>query len=247
MIEHAEIKNRLLRTLSDDDFRRLIRSAKLVDLKRGEVLYEAEAVLDTVWFPETGLISIMSVMLSGSMIETSVVGQEGGLGFIEASGGRVMFSRAIVQVPGRFLGIPVAAYRAAFEASSSLRQIVQDHIELLVTEARQAMACIALHQVEQRLAWWLLEAQDRIGGAAELPLTQEFLAVMLAVRRATVTSHAAKLQKEGLIHYSRGRITVLNRPGLERRACECYATTQHFRRRIERGSSPKSIGRRAAH
>jgi CRP-like cAMP-binding protein len=233
MIKHAETKNRLLRTLATEDFNRLASSAKLIDLELGKVLYEAESVVETVWFPETGLISIISVMLSGNMIETSVVGCEGGLGFIEASGGGVMFSRAIVQVPGRFLGIPATAYRTAFSASGSLRQTVQDHIELLVTESRQAMACIALHKVEQRLAWWLLEAQDRIGGSAVLPLTQEFLAVMLAVRRATVTSHAVKLQDEGLIRYSRGKITVLDRPGLERRACECYATTQHFRRRIE--------------
>jgi CRP-like cAMP-binding protein len=243
MIKHAQTKNRLLLALSDDDFQRLAGSARLVDLKLGHVLYEAEAVLDTVWFPETGLISIMSVMLSGAMIETSVLGREGGLGFIEASGGGVMFSRAVVQVPGSFLGIPAAAYRAAFDASGSLREIVQEHIELLVTEARQAMACIALHKVDQRLAWWLLEAQDRIGGGAELPLTQEFLAVMLAVRRTTVTSHAVKLQEEGLIRYSRGRITVLDRPGLERRACECYATTQHFRRKIESGFNPLAVGR----
>ena len=186
-----------------------------------------------VWFPETGLISIMSVMLSGNMIETSVVGREGSVGFIEATGSGMMFSRAVVQLPGQLLGIPAAAYRAAFADSASLRQSVQDHIELLVTEARQAMACIALHTVGQRLAWWLLEAQDRIGGSENLPLTQEFLAVMLAVRRATVTGHAMKLQDKGLIRYSRGKITVLDRPGLERMACECYATTQHFRRKIE--------------
>ena len=233
MLKRAEINNFLLLSLADVDFERLIQSARLVDFSGGEVLYEAEATLNTVWFPNTGLISIMSVMLSGTMIETSVVGREGAVGFIEASGGGAMFSRAVVQLPGQFLAVPAHIYRTAFADSASLRKTVQDHIELLVTEARQAMACIALHTVGQRLAWWLLEAQDRIGGSADLPLTQEFLAVMLAVRRPTVSGHAKKLQAEGLICYSRGRITVLDRPGLERTACECYATTQHFRRIIE--------------
>ena len=233
MLNHRDTNNRLLLSLADSDFERLMESARAVDFVGGEVLYKAETTLGMVWFPETGLISIMSVMLSGDMIETSVVGREGAVGFIEASGGGRVFSRAVIQLPGRFLCVPAATYRAAFADSASLRKVVQDHIELLVTEARQAMACIALHTVGQRLAWWLLEAQDRIGGSANLPLTQEFLAVMLAVRRPTVTGHARKLQAEGLISYARGRIAVLDRPGLERRACECYATTQHFRRIIE--------------
>lgn len=228
------INNRLLRTFDVDDLRRLIPQARLVDLNRGEVLYEAEAEVKTVWFPETGLISIMSVMLSGAMVETSVVGCEGGLGFIEAAGGETIFSRAIIQVPGCFLAVPAASYRALFDASPSLRRVVQQHTELLVTEARQGMACIALHHVDQRLAWWLLEAQDRIGGGEHLPLTQEFLAVMLGVQRTTVTTAAGRLQDAGVIRYRRGNIRVLDRAGLERHACECYATGRHFRSVIER-------------
>jgi CRP-like cAMP-binding protein len=235
MIRRDGVRNHLLLALAADDFQHLAGHARTADLENGAVLYEAGGQVERVWFPETGLISLMSVMLSGDMIETSVVGLEGGLGFIEAAGGGVIFSRAIVQVPGRFIYVPATAYRAAFDTSAGLRKVVQDHIELLITEARQAMACIALHKVEQRLAWWFLETQDRIGGARELPLTQEFLAVMLGVQRTTVTLVASQLQDEGLIRYSRGRITVLDRPGLERRACECYATTQHFRRRIETG------------
>jgi len=233
MLGHEQIRNRLLRSLAMADFDRLAKVAGLVDLERGLVLYEAETTVDKVWFPETGLISIISCMLSGSMIETSVVGCEGGLGFIEAAGGGMVFSRAVVQVPGRFVSVPAASYRAAFDGSASLRSTVQDHTELLLTEARQAMACVALHSAPQRLAWWLLEAQDRIGGSNQLPLTQEFLAVMLGVTRPTVSIVASELQRAGLINYRRGNITVLNREGLEREACECYATTQHFRRQIE--------------
>jgi CRP-like cAMP-binding protein len=227
-------ENKLLLTLEADDFERLAAHARSVTLARSVVLYETEAEVDTVWFPETGLISIMSVMLSGEMVETSVVGREGGYGFIEAVGAGVTFSRAIVQVPGAFLRVPAADYRAAFDASASLRKTVNEHIELLITEARQTMACLALHPVDQRLAWWLLEAQDRVEGKADLPFTQDFLAVMLGVQRTTVTVNAGKLQDQGLIRYRRGNIRVLDRAGLERVACECYATGRHFRRRIER-------------
>src|SRR4051812_16490746 len=161
MIEHEFVNNWLLRDLRADDFEQLARHARLEELRRGLVLYEAEAAVDTVWFPETGLISLMSVMLSGNMIETSVVGREGGVGFIEAAGGGIVFSRAVVQAPGQFFGVPAAAYRHAYDASAILRRTVQVHIELLITEARQSMACIGLHTAEQRLAWWLLEALDR--------------------------------------------------------------------------------------
>lgn len=227
-------QNRLLLTLLEDDFERLATHARMVTLKRGLVLYETESEVDTVWFPETGLISIMSVMLSGEMVETSVIGREGGCGFIEAVGSGVIFSRAIVQVPGDFLKAPAADYRAAFDASPSLRTTVNEHIELLITEARQTMACLALHPVDQRLAWWLLEAQDRVGGDADLPFTQDFLSVMLGVQRTTVTTNAGKLQDRGLIRYRRGNIRILDRAGLEAMTCECYATGRHFRELIER-------------
>lgn len=234
MREDTRSENQLLAALHATDFARLARPGQSVELEHGKVLYEAETEIDAVWFPETGLISIMSVMLSGEMIETSVVGREGGFGFIEAVGAGVTFSRAVVQVPGRFRKVPAADYRAAFDSSPTLRKTINEHIELLITEARQAMGCLALHPVDQRLAWWLLEAQDRIGGEAQLPFTHEFLAVMLGIQRTTVSVHAGKLQDLGLIRYRRGHITVLDRDGLERYACECYATGRHFRQRIER-------------
>ncbi len=236
ILQRDDAANNLLRGLDRHDFERLADAARPVRLPRGHVLYEAEATIDTVWFPETGLISIISTMISGAMIETSVLGCEGGLGFIEAAGGGIIFSRAIVQIPGIFIAVPAKAYRAAFDASPAFRTVIANHIELLLAESRQAMACIGLHKVEQRLAWWLLEAQDRAGGMTELPLTQEFLSVMLGVRRPSVTLVALELQEEGLIQYTRGNITVLDRAGLERRSCECYATARRFRRIIEAGA-----------
>ena len=233
MGNRKDIGNQLLAALSGEDFARLERRMSLVSLPRGQVLYEAGAEVDTVWLPESGLISLISVMLSGDSIETSVVGCEGGVGFIEAAGSGVMFSRAMVQMPGRSWRIPASVYREALDASPGMRRVVQDHIELLITESRQAIACMGLHQVEQRLARWLLEAQDRSGGADRLPLTQELLSVMLGVQRTTVSAHAARLQAEGAIRYSRGMIEIIDRGGVERHACECYATNHRFRAMIE--------------
>lgn len=238
-MDRADTRNRLLRGLVPDDFARLAATARVVDLPNKHVFYEAEQAVDTVWFPDTGLISIISTMLSGAMIETSVAGIEGGVGFIEAAGGGIIFSRVIVQVPGRFVAVPASTYRAAFDESGAFRETIADHIELLVTEQRQAMACIGLHKVEQRLAWWLLETHDRLGGATELPLTHEFLGFMLGVRRASVTDIALALQKEGLIRYRRGAINLVDLPGLEGRACECYATANHFRAIIEKGQAAR--------
>jgi CRP-like cAMP-binding protein len=225
--------NLLLRSLAQSDLDRLARDLRGVDVPAGKVLYEPEDPVDTVWFPETGAISIITVMVSGDTAETGMVGCEGAVGFTEASGGGVMYSRALVQAPGRFLRAPAGAYRSAYEASATLRAAVQEHTELLLGEARQLVGCHARHRVERRLAWLLLEAQDRIGGSEHLPLTQSFLADMLAVQRTTVTPIAVKLQEAGLIHYRRGSIEILDRKGLEQAACECYATTQMFRRRIE--------------
>ena len=225
--------NHLLRSLAQSDFDRLAPHLRGVELPAGKVLYEPEDPVDTVWFPETGAISVITVMISGDTAETGMVGCEGAVGFTEASGGGVMYSRALVQAPGRFLRTPASAYRSAYEASATLREAVQEHTELLLAEARQLVGCHARHRVERRLAWLLLEAQDRIGGSEHLPLTQTFLADMLAVQRTTVTPIAVKLQEAGLIHYGRGSIEVVDRPGLERAACECYATTRMFRRQIK--------------
>lgn len=237
MLDRTDLNNKLLLSLDGADFDRLAAASTRVELALGKELYEAEDCVDTVWFPDTGLISVITTMLSGATIETSVIGNEGGLGFIEAAGGGIAFSRAVIQVPGSFIRVPARVYRAAFDESASLRKVVADHIELLVTELRQAMACIGLHKVEQRMAWWLLEAQDRLNGRADLPLTHEFLSAMLGVRRASVTEIALVLAGEGLIEYHRGSITIRDREGLKHRACECYATAMHFRGIIERAAA----------
>lgn len=225
--------NRLLLSLEPADYDVLSKSMRAMTFKAGTVLYEPEAPIDWVYFPEEGLISLLSVMLSGVAVETAVVGREGGVGFLETVGAGVIFSRALVQVDLLVLRVPAEAYIAAYDASASLRRKVGSHVELSLAEARQTLACQTHHTHEQRLAWWLLECQDRTGGGPTLPLKQDFLASMLGVQRSTVSQVASGLKADGLIDYTRGVIQILDRPGLEKRACECYATTQHFRGMIE--------------
>ena len=241
MTARARARNRLLEALSDDDYALLAEHLYPEQMRHGRALYEAEDDVDTVWFPETGLASMMSSMINGDLIETSIIGREGAVGVIEACGSGVTFSRVQIQAPGLFWRIGAHAYRAAYARSENLRVLVHDHFELMLTEARQVIACRNLHSVVERLAWWLLETQDRLG-SERLPLTQEFLAVMLGVQRTTVTEHAGELQAAGLIRYSRGIIEIADRKRLEDRACECHATTRHFRERIE--TRQASIGLR---
>jgi CRP-like cAMP-binding protein len=228
-----QTSNRLLLSLEPDDFDVLAREMRPMAFKAGEVLYEPEDQVEWIYFPEQGLISLLSVMLSGAAVETAVVGNEGGVGFLEVAGAGVTFSRALVQVDLLAMRVSATAYNAAFDASHSLRQHVTSHVELLLAEARQTLACQSLHSHQQRLAWWLLECQDRTGGGPRLPLKQDFLAAMLGVQRSTVSQVAGALKADGLIAYTRGEIQILDRPRLERRACECYATTVHYRALIE--------------
>jgi len=198
-----------------------------------------------------GLLSIITVMISGAAIETSIVGREGGVGFIEALGSEKNFSRVIVQVPGKAFRVRAQHYRDAHDASPTMRRAVHCQIELLQAQGRQAIACHGVHKVEQRFNRWLLECQDLSGGMAIMPLRQEFLAVMLGVSRSTVTNIAIAAQERGWIRYVRGSIEILDREGLERGACECRATVQFLRRELEpvsvlsatESDHPQNIGR----
>lgn len=233
--------NALLRSLSESDLARLRPHLELIDLGTGDVLYEMEDAVEWVYLPEVGLLSLITVMASGAALETSIVGREGGVGFIEALGSGMIYSRVIVQVPGRAYRIRVSGYRDVFDSSGSMRNAVHRQIELLQAESRQAIACHGLHRVKARFNRWLLECQDLSGGLGAMPLKQEFLAVMLGVSRTAVTRIARSAQAEGLIRYSRGMLEILDRNGLERGACECRASVLHLRALLE----PRSVlGRR---
>lgn len=235
-------QNELLRSLAPQDLAMLEPHLERVPLQLAGVLYEMEAPARWVYFPETGLLSLITVMLSGDALETSIVGREGAVGFIEALGSGVMFSRVIVQVPGAAYRADVRHYREAFEASAALRRAAHMRTELLQAESRQAIACHSLHGIEARFNRWLLECQDLAGGPDLLPLTQEFLAVMLGVSRPSVSHIANAAQERGWIRYNRGSIEVLVRDALERNACECRASVQRLRRKLE----PESPLARAA-
>ena len=225
--------NALLRSLTAQDLERLEPHLELVDLRTGQVLYEMEDPIEWVYLPEIGLLSLITVMVSGEAIETSIVGREGGVGFIEALGSGKIYSRVIVQVPGKTFRVHAKAYRAAFDSSPTMREAVHRQVELLQAESRQAIACHGLHKVKPRFNRWLLECQDLAGGMKSMPLKQEFLAVMLGVSRTAVTRIAVETQKRGLIRYSRGMVEILDREGLERGACECRASVQHLRHELE--------------
>jgi CRP-like cAMP-binding protein len=229
--------NALLRSLSKADLEGLVPQLERVNLALSDVLYEMEVPVDWVYLPEKGLLSLITVMVSGAALETSIVGREGGVGFVEALGSGRMFSRVIVQIPGDAYRVRAGAYRAAFEASASMRTAVHRQIELLQAESRQAIACHGLHGIKARFNRWLLECQDLSGGLSTMPLKQEFLAVMLGVSRTAVTRIAMGAQQQGLIKYVRGSVEILDRPGLERGACECRASLQLLRRALQ----PESV------
>lgn len=229
--------NALLRSLATPDWEKLKPHLEPVDLEAGGTLYEVGDPLTWVYFPEIGLLSVISVMTSGAAIETSIVGREGGIGFVEALGSHKSHSRVIIQIPGKANRVAAIHYAKAFDGSATMREAVHRQVELLLAEARQAIACHSLHRVERRFARWMLECQDLSGGLTLLPLKQEFLAVMLGVQRTTVTTIAAQSQRDGLIRYRRGQVEIIDRPGLERAACECRATLQALRRELE----PESV------
>jgi CRP-like cAMP-binding protein len=239
------MENHFLRSLAEPDYAILVKHLKPVELAIGTDLYMPEDRIDWVYFPTEGLVSLINVMLSGAQVETGIVGREGGIGFQEAAGSGIIFYRAVVQLRLKALRAPAAAYIAALDTSVSLRRAVADHVELNLAESRQLTACQAHHNVDERMAWWLLECLERTG-LDHLPLTHEFLSAMLGVQRTTVTETAKRFRDEGLIGYSRGVIDIHDRAGLERRSCECYRTNRHYRDLIEGAAGAPTIRRIAS-
>jgi CRP-like cAMP-binding protein len=180
------------------------------------------ALLEHVYFPESGLVSLLATMKDGRSVESAMVGPMGGVGLAAGFGILHTTSRAVVQAPGSAFSIPAKQFLKIARESATLPAEIAAHQEILLGQVQQTAACNALHTAEQRLASWLLQAQDHSAGAAILPFTQEFLANMLGVRRTTVTETAKISQAKGMIEYARGRITIVSRSLLEKYACECY-------------------------
>jgi CRP-like cAMP-binding protein len=215
--------NRLLAALPDDVVVLLHPDLREVNLPQGAVCYGADDPIDQVYFPETGMISL-SIIADGEMVETSSVGREGAVGLQCGFGPRLSFMRVTVQIPGKFYTITASRFEHATSRSGELRDLIVRYIESTWAEAQQNAACNAVHDGSSRLCRALLQCADRTGNH-QLLLTQDSLAQMLGVRRTTVTLLAQQLQNRGIVRYSRGRITILDRLALQTGACACYHAT----------------------
>jgi len=191
--------------------------------------------MDFIYFPHDSVISLMTLMDGGEAIESATIGREGALGLMAAVSPRESLSRAIVQVPGRASRIGAGPLHDAWKRCEAVRRLIDHHTEALFGHAVQSVACNALHAVEARFCRWLLSCRDRIDSDT-VSLTQEFLADMLGVQRTTVTAVARGLQAKGLIRYRRGVVDILDRPGLEAGACECYRAVRRTYERLLPGS-----------
>jgi CRP-like cAMP-binding protein len=203
---------------------------ELVEMPLGKVLYESGAILSHVYFPTTAIISLLYVMENGSSAEIAIVGHEGILGISLFMGGNSTPSRAVVQSAGQAFRLRAAYLEEEFNKAGPVLHLLLRYTQALITQMAQTAVCNRHHSLDQQLCRWLLLSLDRLEGD-ELLMTQELIANMLGVRREGVTESAVKLQRAGLIRYARGHITVLDRAGLQKRTCECYAVV---RREYER-------------
>jgi CRP-like cAMP-binding protein len=218
--------NRFLAALSPHDFSLLAPHLRTTTLERGVVLHDVGEEIEHVYFPHTGMVSLVAVMQNGATVETATIGRGGVIGASAALGARSTFGRAIVQLPGSAAWLAASQFHAAANDSQVIRHLVVRYNDLLLAQVQQSVACNALHALESRLCRWLLQTHDCVDGDA-IPLTQEFLGQMLGVRRTTVTIAARLLQSAGLIRYRRGLIHIVDRAALEEIACECYAVVRH--------------------
>ena len=217
-------ENHLLAALPQEDWLRWLPELERADLGLGQVLYESGASLSHVYFPTTAIVSLLYVMENGASAEIAVVGNEGLIGISLFMGSESTPNRAVVQSAGLGYRLRSSVLQDEFKRAPVMHLLLR-YTAALMTQMAQTAVCNRHHSLDQQLCRWLLLSLDRLRGQ-ELIMTQELIANMLGVRREGVTEGALKLQKAGLISYSRGHITVLDRPGLERRSCECYAVVK---------------------
>ena len=214
-------QNHLLDALPASDYQRLASHLELVPMALGAVLYEPGIKLRHVYFPTTSIVSLLYVMEDGASAEIAIVGNEGILGVSLFMGGDTTPSRAVVQSAGHGFRLKAELLKDEFNRFGPTMNLLLRYTQALITQMSQTAVCNRHHSVDQQLCRWLLLSLDRLQ-SNDLSMTQELIANMLGVRREGVTEAAGKLQKAGLIEYRRGKISVLDRPGLEARACECY-------------------------
>jgi CRP-like cAMP-binding protein len=224
-------KNQLLGILSDEHYGRLSPYLTKVSLESGQVLYEPNEIMDFAYFPSTAMISIVSIMEDGATTEIGLIGSEGMVGLPIILGGKQTISQAIVQVAGDCWKLSGTVLLREFNQTPELQHLLLMYTQARLTQVSQSAACNRQHKIEERLARWLLSVHDCVR-TNEIPLTQEFVANMLGVRRSGVTIAANSLQQSGMIRYRRGKITLTDHNGLKKTACECYPLVQSEYMRI---------------
>ncbi len=218
-------QNHLLAELPAADYERLVPYLEQVPLELGRAVYESGSEQEYVYFPTTSIVSLLYVMEDGSSAEIAVVGNEGVVGIALFMGGETTPSRAVVQSAGYGYRLRASVLKTEFGQGGDLQHLLLRYTQALITQMAQTAVCNRHHAVEQQLCRWLLLSLDRLP-SNEVTMTQELIANMLGMRREGVAEAAGKLQAAGLVHYSRGKITVLDRPQLEAHVCECYAVVK---------------------
>ena len=218
-------ENHILSALPPEDYERLAAHLEPVKLPHGQILYESGGSMEYAYFPINMMISLLSQMSDGGSVEVGLVGFEGMSGISLLLGVDKSPHQAMVQIPDGALRVKAEVIRREFKRGGALNGLLLRFTEAMILQISQVAACNRIHTVEERLARWLLMTRDRTA-SDELELTQEFLAMMLGCRRAGVTTAAITLQGAGVIRYSRGHITILDKPGLEALACECYSVVK---------------------
>ena len=219
------LQNHLLAALPTEEYERLRPGLELVDLPLGQVLYESGMQMRHVYFPTDAIVSLLYVMEDGASAEIAVVGNDGIVGVSLFMGGETTSSRAVVQSTGQAYRLKGHVLKAEFYRAGPMQRLLLRYTQALLTQMAQTAVCNRHHSLDQQLCRWLLLSLDRLP-SNQLVMTQELIANMLGVRREGVTEAAGNLQRKGLIEYNRGHIVVLDRPGLEARACECYAVVK---------------------
>lgn len=219
------IRNQLLAALPREEYERLIAHLESVPLPFMDVLYEGGEPIEHVYFPNDGLISLLVVMGDGTVREIGVIGNEGMLGTAVALGMKTTTTRALTQLPGSAMRMKAGALRDELGRGGALPHVLRRYAHALFTQVSQSAACVSSHAVDKRLSRWLLMTHDHAPGD-EFEMKHEFMAMMLGVTRSVVTRAAGHLQKEEMIRYTRGRVTVLDRGRLEATACECYGVVK---------------------
>ena len=238
-------RNGLLSSLAGADIARWMPHLEPFDMPLAAVLYESQQVERYVYFPINAIVSLLYVMKNGDSAEIAVVGNEGLVGISLIMGGDSTPSRAVVQSAGKGFRVKAQFIKDEFEKSSAVSSLMLRYTQALITQMSQTAVCNRHHSLDEQLCRWLLLSLDRLSGN-ELVMTQELIANMLGVRREGVTEAALKLQKAGLISYSRGRIRVLMREGVEKRSCECYAVVKNeYDRLLPRTPAQSTLSRRA--